>query len=244
MKFENPFSKKKEAETPSERILPSDVRYALRYKEEHLTTSEILDLIENGFEEEALYLLLKSSVANVQLQLAFLEQIVTATLDTESVTRKKSLRTILHSMLTQLPTETLVDAHKLSVLSRQGFDAWHDLYKKTADELVEKDADIFMLGHSTFLGLTSFITSFSKRNKKLYLLIPGHYNNTAMNTCGYIIENGAVSVLERDFIRPHDAILLDDIRNSGESVNEALIFWKEYDEGASEPELVILQEVT
>lgn len=64
-----------------------------------------------------------------------------------------------------------------------------------------------------------------------------------MSTCGYVIDAGAVAFLERDFSRPEDAIIVDDIRNTGESANETLRFWKELDPKINEPELVILQEV-
>lgn len=130
MKFENLFSKKKENAEPHERILPSDVRYALQYKEGELTVFEVLDLVENGFEQEALYLILKSSASTPELQRRFIEQIVTLVLTSENTVINESLRSNLRSMLTQLSPDSTVDAHKVGVLSRQGFDAWHDLYTK------------------------------------------------------------------------------------------------------------------
>lgn len=45
---------------PQERILPSDVRYALQYREAALGPSEVLDLVRNGFEREAAYMALKA----------------------------------------------------------------------------------------------------------------------------------------------------------------------------------------
>jgi hypothetical protein len=241
MPFENPFFKKKEALAP-ERILPSDVRYAFQYKEAKLGVSEMRDLVENGFEPEALYLVLKSATDDPELQQRMLQDLVDMVLkEEEGGGDQDDMRVFLREALSELKDDVAVEAQKVALISRIGFELWHKLYEDAAAKLAKEDGEVYLLAHSTFVGLPAFIEQFSSEGKPLQILVPEFFSDEESDICGYIIENGTVSLLPKDFARPDAAVLVDDVRNTGETLEKVKAFW-EQDGVSSEPAFSVLYE--
>jgi hypothetical protein len=215
-------------QTPTEKVLPSDVRYAMQYKEAKLGRSEILDLANNGFSQEGLYLLLKAAVATPTLQREFIEALVaevsTATLDTDS---EQALRVFVAEQVSKLPEEAVVDAMKLAQYSRQGFELWHKKFADAARESASRFNPTYIVGHSMFTGLAAFMSEHTQAQKPLHILLPSWIEDTTEQSCGYVIVDGEVLLLYKDFTREADAIIIDDVKNTGETEQTLTAFWSE-----------------
>lgn len=216
---------------PAERVLPSDIRFALQYREARLTNENILDLNRNGFENEALYLLMKATESDPKQQLQFMSDLVGELTQKEgregvvSASLKDQVKNFLNHAITQLPQDTIVLGGKLAQLSRQGFEHWENLYVQAAERHARSTASTFLVGHATFIGLASFIDSHTKAGKPLQILIPPFINDPSSDICGYRIQDQSVQTLKKDFPRDLPAVVIDDTRKTGNSSKNIERFW-------------------
>jgi len=225
MIFERFFAKKDSNEKPTELLLPSDVRYALKYREAKMGLSELSDLNENGFERETLYLLLKCLANQPENQLNLLRQAVDVLIETQTEDLK-SLQNFIRSTLKETATDVVVAGQKLSLLSRQGFSVWHELYRERSKIYAhDTENNVFMLGHSTLVGLGPFVKNFHQTGKTLQILIPNFMVDEELEICGYQIVAGEVLFLPKNFDRKRNSVVLDDVRNTGATIGEMTSFW-------------------
>lgn len=236
MKFPEMFSSKKSESRP---ILPEDVRYALQYKNSLLNKQEIESLIRNNFENEALYLILKSLVDNPERHKAFLEKYVNSVLG--STNDKEGLDMTLQQVLRdELNKDTSndisVQAGKLAQLSRQGFDLWQERLKSTSADLSEDEHNIFLIAHAMLIGLKQFIEAFSKQKKDLNIILPVWLEN---ENIGYhiVFKEGKAEIewLQGSF-NHIDPLLVDDTQNSGHTFNMVQDYFIKH--GFPKPELL------
>lgn len=226
MKFFENFGKKIE-QTPL-RILPSDVRYALEYKEGKLNSEDIEVLVMSNFEDEAFYLALKGLVNNKDEHKILLEKYISQILPISHGTPdyKKEIQNIVNEELSK-NKDFEVDGVKLAQISRQGFDTWHKKFDNLAVELSLDKKDVFLVAHSTILGLDSFLKSFAKENKDLNIVIPSWIKNEHI---GYNITfsegKGILNSLEKNF-KKDNSILVDDTKNTGNTLNHIQALWQD-----------------
>lgn len=205
-------------------ILPSDVRYALRYREARLGVSEILDLAHNGFEEEAAYVFLKAAARDTQLQHALLGELVAA-IGAHPAAPHEAVRGRILAHAPQLPPDTQVDAMKLAQYSRQGFEQWRTLFAAKAQEAAARPAPTYLIGHSMFSALIPFVQAHAHARKPLSILMPDMLADAAQPACGYRIQDGTVVLLPKDFAREAGAAIIDDVRNTGATAEAITRFW-------------------
>lgn len=237
--FEKIFGRKNFESNPY-KILPESVRYALLHKNAKFGFDEINILAKSGFESQAAYLLIKAVADDPAAQRRILSQYVKLILDNNDERISVAIQFLIDENQDLLQVSQTVDAMKIAQLSRQGFDFWNKLYSASSAFLsnnVEKET--FLIGHSTLVGLPSFVRDFEKNAQKLHILIPNLLNES--NTmCGYSISDGNVDFIESNFVRP-EAILVDDVLNTGESVNEVKQFWNS-GAGSPDPTLFLIGE--
>ncbi len=218
---------KKKQITENPIILPSDVRYALQYREAKMGRNELLALANNQLERESLYLLLKATADNPEKQRFLIQSALEALSQRTDVDeRPTQFIEFLHSAIAELPQDETIVADKLGQLSRQGFDVWHKSYDDRARELSQDNVrDIFLVGHATLIGLDSFCRHFKKNKKDLYILIPDQINNEEISSCGYMVSpDGNVSLLPKDFVRSN-ALVIDDTIHTGKVMGQIVSFW-------------------
>ena len=240
MKFEKLFKGKKEAKKP-ERVLPFDIRYALEHKACVLNKTDLETLAKSNFENEAFYLLLKSLRKNPNKQKALLQKFMTiwAGSDThqEEVT-KDVLRKFITETLEDM-NEVKVEGGKLSQLSHQGFDLWQEKLKYLAWELSNDERNIFIVAHTMFIGLPSFIQAFLKKKKTLNILVPEWIEN---ENVGYVItfnENKiTVNWLRPPFDNKTGSMVVDDTKNTGKILKQIREFLIKG--GSQEPEIQVI----
>lgn len=218
--FEKPRS------MPQERILPSDVRYALQYREAALGPSEVLDLVRNGFEREATYMALKALKDNPEAQRTAIEHIASASLHSESTNLRSSLKEQVELLVPMLPPETKVAGMKLAQLSRQGFSHWEKIYQDASERYAKNQEATYLVGHSMFVGLGEFVRSHAEHEKPLHVLMPDFIKEPSLAMAGYRIEGDSVSFLQKDFERDAQAIVLDDMLTTGETTRLLGEFWE------------------
>lgn len=231
--FENKFSKK---EQPVFKILPSDVRYALEYKEGKLNKDDLEVLVMSNFEDEAFYLTLKSLTNNKEEHKNLLRKYISniINLDHGGVEYKKCIQDIVNEEL-DLNKNLEVDGVKLAQISRQGFDTWQDKFKTLSNELSKSDKNVFLVAHSTILGLHSFLKNFAKEEKDLNIIVPSWFKDKCV---GYNISfsegKTVMNDLHNDFNKIN-TIAVDDTVNTGSTIDKVKDFWLEF--GEYEPEI-------
>ncbi len=223
------------------KILPSDVRYALEYKEGILNKDDLEVLAMSNFEIEAMYLTLKGIKNNPEQHKILLEKYVSSIFSTKDNTgiNKKDIRDITVKEIEHNPSIE-VDAVKLAQISRQGFDFWQEKFKDLADKLSNEKRNVFLLAHATILGLEHFVKSFSEKNKTLNIIVPSWVKDKS-DIIGYSIkfdsQKSNVQLLHDTFDK-ENAVLVDDTLNTGNTTDEIKKYFKE--SGSQEPELITI----
>jgi len=236
MKLEN-LLKRREVETPLE-ILPSDVRYALQYKGGVLNKTELDALIQNNFTNEALYLVFKSLVDAPNEHKKLLEEYIAGAINKDAAVDKNFVRELVAPALSNKENIT-VQGKKLTQISRQGFDLWQEKFSSLAEKLSSDERDVYLIAHSTFIGMDAFLKFFSKKNKNLNILIPEWIGN---ENIGYVVnfvdELANVTWLRLPFENKKDLILVEDTKNTGKTLQKIQDFLME--NGCQELETIVL----
>jgi hypothetical protein len=210
------------------RMLPFDVRYAMQYREAKLGPSEILDLANNRLEHEGLYVLLKAASTSLDKQAALLNALVQTVINTEENNSiDEVLQTFIKQHISELPTDAAADSMKLAQYSRQGFELWRSKFLEAARLAAGRKNPTYLVGHSMFMGLTEFITEHAKVKKPLHVLMPHLIEDSDNSFCGYVIIDNDTLLLGKDFIRENGAIIIDDVRNTGETEETVRMFWNQ-----------------
>jgi hypothetical protein len=219
-----PNQESEQKDNKPEALLPSDVRYALRYREAQLGKSELLDLVRNGLADEALYLLLKIQNDDPLAQAEIMAVVSQSVIENRSP-EVEVLRPFLESYINQLDGEKTVNAMKLAQHSRQGFELWRGLYRNKAKMAALRDNPTYILGNSMFFGLTSFIYEHERVAKDLNILMPNQIKDEQNKNCGYVMLEGSVLVVPKGFQRENNAVIIDDVHNTGETEKLVRDFW-------------------
>ncbi len=203
-----------------DRILPFDVRYALRYRKAELCMEEILVLAESGFENEAAYLILKMAVDDPFVQLTLMQSFidsVTTVRNAENYTNgetREAVQWFVRTNAARFPKGATVPGGKLAQISRQGFSHWDSLYRDSAERLAQDQRSTYVIGHSTFIGLAAYVQSHHAASKELRILIPSFVTDERRRFCGYSVLSD-VRHLSKEFEREHEAIIIDDTKHTG-----------------------------
>ncbi|MBP9816827.1 MAG: hypothetical protein KBD05_02260 [Candidatus Pacebacteria bacterium] len=186
----------------------------------------------------AIYLLMKEAAEDSDGQRELIEGAVAALKEVpagEDEKARQALRTYAEGVIKNLPEDWTVGARNLNRLNRAGFDYWDDRYANKARELATDGRPVFLVGNSAFLGLTSFVRSFREAGKDLHILMPSYMSegeeargagSFGNHPCGYVISpDGQVRGLPPNFERPANAVIVDDVRNTGKTEDRIKEFW-------------------
>lgn len=239
-----PFERKKQPAPealPHTPLLPYDVRFKFNHGGTSLLSkTELLQLVLDGerevyaFANNALHLILKAESSDPSRLLDLLTEIVKDLSEAEtSEVAEQKVRDFAEKLFRQLSEDQVVDAHKLKTIYRQGIENWNSLYREAAERLSSEESDVYMVGTSTFFGLSAFVREFNKKGKTLYLLMPAYFpkpeevnGNKGNYPCGFIFEpGGIVKELPRSFVRKEGSIIVDDFRNTGKTEDTIKEFW-------------------
>jgi hypoxanthine-guanine phosphoribosyltransferase len=242
MKFGNFFEGKKN-QGNTQKILPQDVRYALAHNQAQMGKNEIEALVLSNFENEAVYLALKSLQHDPVAQKNFLEKYVNFYLHKSG--DQKADRDRLESMVKEAlgsEKDIAVEGDKLAQVSRQGFELWQEKLSSLAKELSADHRDVYLVAHSMMLGLGSFSEEFSKNNKKLNIIIPSWIEKEGEHL-GYSVnfkkDKGDVQFMDNIPKESKDnAVLVDDVIRTGQSLEKIKSYWAK--DSSKEPDIVAL----
>lgn len=234
MKF---FERKlRPVEKSPQKFLPSDVRYALKYRNGNLNKEEILSLFEN-FKNETIYLALKGLRHNPEVQKSLIENYISHIL---SGGNENELKLLIEKSLANMEEE-FVPGDKLGQISRQGFDLWKEKFNKLATELSMDERRVFLVAHATLMGLDKFVIHFNEKNKTLNILIPS-WIEEELKQVGYSIkfENNkfTVNLLDREFEKDSRSVLVDETERTGKMFEKIKRYWTE--DGSPEPETMVI----
>ncbi len=189
-----------------------------------------------GFEGVVLYLMFKTTEAEIDTQYPLLQELVrTLAEEGPQDSWRKRVREFVRAYLEKLPDDWEIPIDKLKIISSQGgFELWDARYSEKAEELAKDTRDVFLIGNATFVGLPVFINAFKRQGKRLTILTPHAIKQIPKEVvhdgwnypCGYTIEpNGEVHLLSANFVRPEHAVMVDDIENTGKTKEVLDEFW-------------------
>ncbi|OGI66320.1 hypothetical protein A3A95_01685 [Candidatus Nomurabacteria bacterium RIFCSPLOWO2_01_FULL_39_18] len=235
--FEKFTNRKSKTVEQDQKILPSDIRYALQYKKSLLNRIDIETLVRNNFENEALYLTFKSLTENPEQHRTLLEKCISCVLESgnDTKTQKNTLQKLILEALGNR-NDIQVKGGKLAQLSRQGFDLWQDKFKLVASQLSDDDRNVFLVTNPMLIGLSSFVQAFSEKNKTLNIVVPAWLEKENM---GYVVTfaGGKMNVewLRKPFDK-RDLVIIDDTRNTGDTLERIRDYFVK--NGSQEPEML------
>lgn len=227
-----------------EKILPSDVRYALQYKEGLLNKEDVKILAESNFLNEATYLTFKSLIDDKEKHKELLEKFVNCILNENSLVDKKEIqKELVVKTLQKQEGEIAVKGNKLAQLSRQGFDLWQEKFKELSQRLSIDERNVYVLAHSTFVGLHSFIKEFAEKKKDLNILVPEWEGG---ENFGYNISfsEGKITIswLHGKLTNDKDSVLVDDTKNTGNTIEQSREFLAK--QGLKNIEVIVLDKAS
>lgn len=242
--FRNVWPKRQERErTGDTLVLPRSVMEEIISQPDHtIGVEQLRRLVRDGesrpteFANAALYSLIKIAAEDPGLQ----QEIVSCAVTRLSLIKTQEearlvLRDLVEEFLTKVPADARMAAGKLKRLNLAGVRYWDDWYATHAERLARDKRAVFIVGNSMFIGLSSFVRAFRDANKPLYVLEPAFIEN-AQETAdssrisnyqtGYVIQpDGQVRGLSHGFRRPPDAVVIDDIRDTGSTERKILTYW-------------------
>ena len=204
---------------------PHDVRYALQYQKAQLKRKHIEQLHRNGFPLVAFYFMMKAAEDNDTAQKALLERVAELKFDAAGLRRDEKPVTDTLDHL----ADGAVPGSKLGAVSRYGMETgWLKYFERTLEPTVKPETQLFMLGHSPYIGLSVLADYSLNRGQPLGILKPSRFDQTELPV-GFLLtpnqDGTTVEPLGHDFDRPGHALLFDDVSRTGGTAQRAFNFW-------------------
>lgn len=222
---------RKTAET-AEPVLPYPIRDHFR-ESARLPKELVRSLVRDGsaeragFENAALYLVMKASSIDPDLEKEFLRELAQVLSASKDAERAPLIRSFVESAISRMPGDWEVDARNLARLSRHGFRNTDERYRAHATRLAADPRNVCIVGHATFVGIASLIDAFAKAAKKLAIVIPAFIHEADERVApdernypvGYVIEpDGTVrDLLKSDLSGADRTVIVDDVRRTGKT---------------------------
>jgi hypothetical protein len=148
---------------------------------------------------------------------------------------REIVRDLCEESLPRIAPGQTIGAAKLKRMNLRGFLNTDDFLKDEAMRLAKDPRDVFIVANSMLVGLSGFVRVFRDVNKSFFILLPSNFpkNGESLETGqkanfppGFKISpDGEVTVLERNFTRPSNVVIVDDIRDKGETEERILRYW-------------------
>lgn len=219
--------------------LPESVTYDLKYREAKLGHDEIQSMLREDFKGAGLYLALKATDSQPDLQAEILSSLI------ENIVGGKDYAGIydnLMDIVNRRKISAKVDGSKVAQIYRQGFDLFENKFRKIAKEVKAEQSVPVLLTYAATLGLKPFLENMPAGG---YLVLFNAKKLDANKTadCGFIIKR-----TEKHFdlapLNPlfslsgmfgdSPVVLIDDTKRSGESLAHAK---KLFDEQSDWPKI-------
>lgn len=212
-------------------ILPEAVRTALSYNEAKLTRCHIERglLAHDRFKNLGFYLLMKATDAEDYLQTSLLNLI--SGMDFRFADLDRSEIPVL-SALDHLDSQPqpFVQGGKLAQISRHGSENWLNNFDKALKPKMDdpNPPKLFAVANSVYVGLSKVASLSVMRGEPLRILKPSRFDNPD-EPVGFTLSPDGDSIkttpLERDFERPENAIVFDDVTSHGTVKSQVMEFW-------------------
>ena len=209
-------------------ILPSDVRFALQYRDGQLKTGDVDKLFRNGLQPLGFYMAMKASKDNDAVQADLLDRAAANNFDLTRLRPADATGAMKH-LETQSPPS--VEGKKLhSVMSLHGIKGWSGRFTEAiAPALSQKpESELFMVAHAPYVGIDELAALSLLRGRRLGILKPERLLQTEQPV-GFMLEPRSqgvdITALSHDFDRPDQAIIFDDALAKGAARDRVMNFW-------------------
>ncbi len=170
-------------------LYPSDVRYALSYKEAKMGVSEIKSLIDR-FTFEAMYLIIKV-MDDREVKRQYIENLTRIFIQSDY--KVDNLKKYLHEVVNTLPADVEASGTKLAQLSRYGMENWQTAFRGLAESCYEENPTALpcLLAHTTIMGFHHFVQVYKDVPKaNIMVLVPEWLMDDDEEMMGYGVELG------------------------------------------------------
>ena len=211
-------------DTP-QHFLPFDVRFALQHRKGIMGKADIEVMAGSGFLNESVYLIAKALAPTPDRQRNFVEDVVDFSI--LGGTKTPAFKDFLKETALGLPIDTNVSGVKLTQISRQGFTNWQERLLQMANALSAHGTVPVLIADAMYMGLSRFVEAYQSSGRPILILDP---DAGGCELVGYSIdlqqEKGSrVKTLPAEFDRPEGALLIDDTKNHGTSLENARKLW-------------------
>lgn len=208
-------------------ILPSDIRFALRYREAMLSPRDIERLVGSGFARLGFYLAMKAADNNDSVQAELLARVSARGFNVSETNLEDLGGALTHLNAQETP---FVSGVKLGQVSRYGLEHWVNRFDQVIAAAQDKrpEAPVFIVANAPYIGLDVFARRSLDKGVSLAILKPNRFEQESLPV-GLVLSpsNSGTNIdtLPFDFFRPPDAIVFDDVIHSGQVQDQVNNFW-------------------
>ncbi len=168
-------------------LYPSDVRYALSYREAKMRATEIASLIDR-FTYEAMYLIVKI-MEDREKKRDYIEKLTHIFIQPDY--QVDDLKKYLYSLISTIPADAEVSGTKLAQLSRYGMENWQTAFRGLAEDCYRENPTALpcLIAHTTIMGFHHFVQIYSQvPQANIMLLVPEWMMDETEEMMGYGVE--------------------------------------------------------
>ena len=213
--------------TEAPRILPHDVKFALKHRDAMLNPNDVRRLFDNRLGHLGFYVAMKASDGNHDVQAGLLRRVVERRFDLGRLTRTDASEA-LEYLAAQDPPQ--VKAKKIAPIDGLGLDVWNQRFTQTLEPVLREEGEppLFVVANSPFVGLGQIAALTLDKGRPLGIIKPSRFGQTD-GPVGFMIEPTAsghdITPLSHDFVRPERAVIFDDAIETGSVRDQVLQFW-------------------
>lgn len=211
------------------KILPYDVRYALKYRGGDINASEVLSLTNNWM-DEAVYASIKMLAQDLSAQKNLLGELCEVFLKEEY---EGEVKLILEKYLSHVDAQVTTNVKKLAEISRMGSEHAGELLLKTMQGAADKkpECSLLFLAYTSFIALREIVLYAKEQGKNVFFVVPEWLEDEQIQIMGYSFDGStsqvsSISKAEQDFLPSH-VVILDDSVRTGSSFGKIQRYWEE-----------------
>ncbi len=219
-----------EAPMEYQAYLPYPIRDKFRRSETgNIDKRDLGMLLQSGWYDQVVYLVVKALDGDIDTQREILEQISASEASHENV---DDLKIVLQRIITDVvPDGKEVQAGKLAQVSRSGQYNFADAFLAKAELYRIQHKEPYVVAYASLQGLRYFNRVASRDKSTFGILVPSMISNKESGVCGYKIDwssgSPVVTELPKDFSRPANSVIFDETRNTGNVLKQMGQFWSQ-----------------
>lgn len=234
--------RKPDSDPVSQPVLPTDVRFALRYRNARLSPKDIEALFNNGMANLGFYMTMKATETDDALQAGLIDRARSKGFDMSRLGGSDIAPALEYLGSQAVP---YAKGDKLASVNRYGVDVWKGRFATVLGPILRNNPDspLYVVANAPYIGLDELAGLTLEQGRSLNVLKPDRFGQAELPV-GFTVEPGSdgdIVSLSADFDRPPGAIVFDDTLRLGGVRDQVMEFWGQVPSGP--PDFVAAFEV-